>query len=78
MKTELIITVGATAGKALYGSGSRVTRECSTVLDPRTALTPTKSWPRSTLRPCCVSNENREEIYAGLVCELRVATAALG
>ncbi|MGW0732330.1 UdgX family uracil-DNA binding protein [Streptomyces sp. NPDC002851] len=78
VKPELVITLGATAGKALYGSGFRVTQERGTVLDPPGGLE--ADGVVATIHPSAVlrADENREEVYAGLVSDLRVAAAALG
>ncbi|WP_156723562.1 UdgX family uracil-DNA binding protein [Streptomyces apocyni] len=78
VKPELIITLGATAGKALYGSGFRVTEVRGTVLDAPDEFE--AGGVVATIHPSAVlrADERREEAYAGLVSDLRVAAEALG
>jgi uracil-DNA glycosylase family protein len=64
---EVIVSLGAVAGKALLGSSFRVTRQRG-VLIPRPA----------TLHPAAVIRaDDREAVYAGFVDDLRVAAHAL-
>ncbi|MFM9372606.1 UdgX family uracil-DNA binding protein [Streptomyces sp. Da 82-17] len=78
VKPELVVALGATAGKALYGSGFRVTQERGSVLDPPDGLE--ADAVVATIHPSAVlrAGDNRDEVYAGLVADLRVAAGALG
>jgi DNA polymerase len=83
LSPELVVTLGATAGKALLGSGFRVTKA-------RGVLMP---WPASddgedagahggflcpTIHPSAVLRaDEREQVYAGFVSDLKVAAHAL-
>ncbi len=83
LSPELVVTLGATAGKALLGSGFRVTRA-------RGVLVP---WPPGddgedagthggfllpTIHPSAVLRaDQREQVYAGFVSDLRVAAETL-
>ncbi|MFB7739786.1 UdgX family uracil-DNA binding protein [Streptomyces sp. NPDC056112] len=76
VEPELIVVLGATAGKALLGSSFRVTEVRGTVLEEeihgrRERLVPTVH-PSSVLRA-----DDREAAYRGLVSDLRVAARAL-
>ncbi|MGC9498363.1 UdgX family uracil-DNA binding protein [Streptomyces sp. WG7] len=76
VEPELIVVLGATAGKALLGSSFRVTRVRGTVLEEeihgrRERLVPTVH-PSAVLRA-----EDRDGAYRGLVSDLRVAARAL-
>ncbi|MFF4401381.1 UdgX family uracil-DNA binding protein [Streptomyces sp. NPDC001480] len=77
VEPELIVVLGATAGKALLGSSFRVTEVRGTVLEReihgrRERLVPTVH-PSAVLRA-----EDREGAYRGLVADLKVAAQALG
>ncbi|CAL9457141.1 hypothetical protein SUDANB6_02563 [Streptomyces sp. enrichment culture] len=77
VEPELIVVLGATAGKALLGPSFRVTQVRGTVLREevhgrRERLVPTVH-PSAVLRA-----EDREAAYRGLVSDLRVAARALG
>ena len=80
---RVVVTLGATAGQALFGSWFRVTSERGTQI----------SWPAPnpsggrtrevtavpTIHPSAVLRaEDRDAAYAGLVSDLRAAAAALG
>ncbi|CAM5362626.1 UdgX family uracil-DNA binding protein [Streptomyces fumanus] len=74
---ELIVVLGATAGKALLGSSFRVTQVRGTVLEEeihgrRERLVPTVH-PSAVLRA-----DDREAAYRGLVADLETAARALG
>ena len=74
---ELVVLLGATAGKALLGSAFRVTRVRGTVLEERVhgqtrRLVPTVH-PSSVLRA-----DDREAAYRGFLADLKVAVRALG
>lgn len=73
---ELIVVLGATAGKALLGSSFRVTQQRGTLLEEeihgrRTRLVAT-IHPSAALRA-----DDREAVYQGLVSDLKVAARAL-
>ena len=79
---SVVVTLGATAGQALFGSSFRVTSERGTRLrwcapalrdgqEREVTVVPT-IHPSAVLRA-----EDREAAYAGLVSDLRVAAAAL-
>nr|WP_234320533.1 UdgX family uracil-DNA binding protein [Streptomyces sp. SBT349] len=74
---EVVVALGATAGKALLGSSFRVTRQRGVRLDlpdrAGTALVATVH-PSAVLR----AGEDRDAVYGGLVADLRVAAEALG
>ncbi|MXM62485.1 UdgX family uracil-DNA binding protein [Streptomyces sp. HUCO-GS316] len=76
VEPELIVVLGATAGKALLGSSFRVTQVRGTVLDReihgRAERVVATVHPSSVLRA-----EDREGAYRGLVSDLRVAARAL-
>lgn len=73
---EMIVALGATAGKALLGPSFRVTRQRGTllpcpVLDGHEVL--------ATIHPSAVLRaDDREAVYRGLVSDLRVVAEALG
>jgi uracil-DNA glycosylase family protein len=76
VRPEVVVLLGATAGKAVFGSSFRVTQS-------RGVLMP---WPAeedrgqvvATLHPSAVlRSDDREAARAGLVADLRVAAAAL-
>ncbi|MFF4353682.1 UdgX family uracil-DNA binding protein [Streptomyces sp. NPDC001530] len=77
VEPELIVVLGATAGKALLGSSFRVTRERGAVLEReihgRVERVVATVHPSSVLRA-----DDREAAYRGLVADLRVAARALG
>ncbi|MGZ0201224.1 UdgX family uracil-DNA binding protein [Streptomyces sp. RM1] len=77
VEPELIVVLGATAGKALLGSSFRVGRVRGTVLEEeihghRERLVPTVH-PSSVLRA-----EDRDTAYPGFLADLKVAARALG
>jgi DNA polymerase len=80
---RVVVTLGATAGQALFGSSFKVTSERGTQI----------SWPAPgpsggrtrevtvvpTIHPSAVLRaDDRDAAYAGLVSDLRAAAAALG
>ncbi|MGK5628615.1 UdgX family uracil-DNA binding protein [Streptomyces sp. URMC 123] len=78
---ELIVLLGATAGKALFGSSFRVTRQRGVLLpcppldgegEERADRVVATIHPSAVLRA-----DDRESVYAGLVSDLRVVAAAL-
>jgi DNA polymerase len=82
LKPEVVVLLGATAGKAVFGTSFRVTQS-------RGVLLP---WPPSgdaeaygagqalaTIHPSAVLRaDDRDAAHAGLVADLRVAAAVLG
>ena len=81
MHPEIVVALGATAGKALLGNSFRVTKD-------RGALLPLpfgedegrddRPYVVATLHPSAVLRaDDRESAYAGLVTDLRVAAEAL-
>ena len=77
VKPDVLLILGAVAGKALLGSSFRVTQVRGTVLEEeihgrRERLVPTVH-PSAVLRA-----EDREGAYRGLVTDLEVAARALG
>lgn len=77
VEPELIVVLGATAGKALLGSSFRVTQVRGTVLEEEVhgrleRLVPTVH-PSAVLRA-----EDRDAAYRGLLADLEVAAHALG
>jgi uracil-DNA glycosylase family protein len=73
LRPELVVLLGATAGKAAFGSSFRVTQSRG-VLMPYGEL-----QALATLHPSAVLRaDDRDAARAGLVADLRVAAAALG
>jgi uracil-DNA glycosylase family protein len=80
VKPTGVVLLGATAGKAIYGSKFRVGDVRGTLLDwPKSyAVTRPPSWVLPTTHPSAVLRaDNRDEVYAGLVADLKVAAEAL-
>ncbi|MFD5229965.1 UdgX family uracil-DNA binding protein [Streptomyces qaidamensis] len=76
VEPELIVVLGATAGKALLGSSFRVTQVRGTVLEEEIHGRPERLVP--TVHPSSVlRSDDREAAYRGLVSDLRVAADAL-
>lgn len=76
-RSQLIVVLGATAGKALLGSSFRVTRVRGTVLEEEIHGRPERLVP--TVHPSAVLRaEDREAAYQGLPADLKVAARALG
>jgi DNA polymerase len=71
-----VVTLGAVAGQSLFGSGFRVGASRGKVLDP---VAGRREWVVATIHPSAVlrGRDRREELYAGLVADLRVATDTL-
>ncbi|MGR6537061.1 MULTISPECIES: UdgX family uracil-DNA binding protein [Streptomyces] len=77
VEPELIVVLGATAGKALLGSSFRVTQVRGTVLEEEIHGRPERLVP--TVHPSSVLRaEDRDGAFQGLVSDLRVAAQALG
>ncbi|ROP45670.1 DNA polymerase [Pseudokineococcus lusitanus] len=76
---EVVVVLGATAGRALLGPSFRVTKERGHVIERETSRG-TKRFV-ATLHPSAVLRtppEQRDAARDGLVADLRVAAAALG
>ncbi|MEV7686640.1 UdgX family uracil-DNA binding protein [Streptomyces bungoensis] len=77
VEPELIVVLGATAGKALFGSSFRVTDVRGTVLEREIHGRPERVVP--TVHPSAVLRaDDREGAYRGLLADLKVAAHALG
>ncbi|WP_129307544.1 UdgX family uracil-DNA binding protein [Streptomyces sp. L2] len=77
VEPELIVVLGATAGKALLGSSFRVTEVRGTVLERDIHGRPERLVP--TVHPSAVlRSDDREQAYQGLLADLEVAARALG
>lgn len=77
VKPELLVVLGATAGKALLGSSFRVTRVRGTLLEEEIHGRPQRLVP--TVHPSAVlRSDDRDAAYQGLVSDLKVAARALG
>ncbi|MEV0897360.1 UdgX family uracil-DNA binding protein [Actinoplanes sp. NPDC049802] len=84
LKPELVVILGATAGKALLGPSFRVTRSRGRLMPwPASAQHP-EDFPMAeiqalaTIHPSAVLRaDDRETAYRGLVDDLRVAAAAV-
>lgn len=84
---EVVVALGATAGKALLGPSFRVSRDRGTLIRlsgekaPEEAPGPAlgaSGFVVATLHPAAILRaEDREKPYAGLVSDLRVAAGAL-
>ncbi|MFL5796280.1 MAG: uracil-DNA glycosylase, partial [Actinomycetota bacterium] len=75
VKPDGVVTLGATAGKALLGSKFRVTESRGSVLE---APIDDCDWVVPTVHPSSVlRSERRDEDYAALVSDLEVAAKAL-
>ena len=76
MRPELVVLLGATAAKTVYGSSFRVTQQRGQVLD-----WPSPDGPRAlaTIHPSAVLRaDDRDTALAGLVTDLRVVAGLLG
>jgi DNA polymerase len=74
---ELIVVLGATAGKALLGSSFRVTQQRGTLLEEEIHGRQTRVV--ATIHPsAALRADDREAVYQGLVSDLKVAARALG
>jgi uracil-DNA glycosylase len=77
-----VVTLGATAGQALFGATFRVTSQRGTAISWR-APSPGDHRARyvpvvPTIHPSAVLRaDDRDDAYAGLVSDLRVAASAL-
>jgi DNA polymerase len=76
VEPELIVVLGATAGKALLGSSFKVTEVRGTVLEREIHGHPERLVP--TVHPSSVlRSDDRETAYRGLVGDLEVAARVL-
>ena len=75
---QVVVALGATAVRALLGPSVKVTRDRGSVLERETSLGVRRfvvtTHPSAVLR---VPDDRRDEAYAALVADLRVAAAAL-
>ncbi|GGS04287.1 MULTISPECIES: UdgX family uracil-DNA binding protein [Streptomyces] len=79
VEPELIVVLGATAGKALLGSSFRVGEVRGTVLEREIHGRPERLVP--TVHPSSVlraQDDDRRAAYQGLVADLEIAAHALG
>ncbi|NGO15503.1 UdgX family uracil-DNA binding protein [Streptomyces sp. HC44] len=77
VEPELIVVLGATAGKALLGSSFRVTKQRGMVLEEEIHGRPARLV--ATIHPsAALRADDREAVYQGLVSDLKVAARALG
>lgn len=80
---EVVVCLGATAARALFGAAFRVTRQRG-MLFARTARSGDAGlvqagWLMATVHPSAVLRaDDRDAAYAGLVADLRTADSALG
>ncbi|MGY2873727.1 uracil-DNA glycosylase [Marmoricola sp. URHA0025 HA25] len=76
-----VVILGGTAGKAVYGSSFKVGEKRGRLIDwPLETLTVEQppDWVLATIHPsAALRAENRDEMYAGLVADLRIAASAL-
>jgi uracil-DNA glycosylase len=76
-----VVILGGTAGKAVYGSSFKVGEMRGRLIDwptEKLAVARPPEWVLATIHPsAALRAENRDEMYAGLVTDLRVAAAAL-
>jgi uracil-DNA glycosylase len=73
IRPELIVALGATAAQALLGRGFRITRERGEVRESDLGRVIATIHPSAVLR----DPDARDELYAGLVADLRQAASAL-
>lgn len=77
VRPEIVVALGATAGKALLGGSFRVTKDRGALL-PLPAEEAEGARVVATLHPSAVLRaDDRDAAYAGLVSDLRVAAEAL-
>ena len=84
LKPDLVVALGATAAKALFGPSFRVTRSRGELLPWPAAAQRPQDFPMAearalaTIHPSAVLRaDDREAAYRGLVDDLKVAAAAL-
>lgn len=75
VKPSLVVLLGATAAKAVYGPSFRVTQQRGSVMD---CPTPNGPSALATIHPSAVLRaDDRDTALAGLVADLRVVEGAL-
>ncbi|HVB27262.1 MAG TPA: UdgX family uracil-DNA binding protein [Mycobacteriales bacterium] len=78
---EVVVALGATAGKALLGPDFRVSRQRGVLLAwpaPEEDAAPHAPWVLATLHPSAVLRaDDRDAAYAGLLADLRIAAGVL-
>ena len=74
---RLVVCMGATATRSVLGTGFSVMRDRGAVLEPDDAIPPGRFVV--TVHPSAVlrAAERRDEVFAGLVADLRVAASAV-
>ncbi|QKV93380.1 UdgX family uracil-DNA binding protein [Streptomyces sp. NA02950] len=78
IEPEVIVALGATAGKALLGPGFRVTKERGTRLEADGSGPAPGGLVVATIHPSAVLRaDDREAVYQGLVADLGVAADVL-
>ena len=84
LRPEVVVLLGATAGKAVFGPSFRVTQSRGVPLDWPDLPELSAAWEQqpvamATIHPSAVlrAGDARAEAYAGLVSDLRVAQGAL-
>jgi DNA polymerase len=90
LEPEVVVALGATAAKALFGPSFRVTKSRGVLLpwpasarDPELFIhdedgAPSSAFALATIHPSAVLRaDDREAAYAGLVSDLKVAATAL-
>ncbi|WP_189931734.1 UdgX family uracil-DNA binding protein [Streptomyces sulfonofaciens] len=79
VEPEVVVVLGATAGKALLGSSFRVTRQRGALMEEdvhgRTERLVATIHPSAVLR---ADKDDRDAVYGGLLADLEVAARALG
>lgn len=77
-----VVLLGGTAGKALYGTSFRVGESRGVLTDwpERIPLDHPPAWVLPTIHPSAVlrAEEHQQEMYDGLVADLRLAARTLG
>ncbi|WP_200304889.1 UdgX family uracil-DNA binding protein [Streptomyces adelaidensis] len=77
VRPEVVVALGATAGKALLGNSFRVTKDRGALL-PMPSGQEDGPYVVATLHPSAVLRaDDREGAYAGLISDLKVAAQAL-
>jgi uracil-DNA glycosylase len=82
LEPSVVVTLGATAGRALFGSSFRVTGQRGTAIAWRSPGPPDRPEREITVVPtihpsAVLRADDRDDAYAGLVADLRVAASAL-
>jgi DNA polymerase len=82
LEPRVLVTLGATAGRALFGSSFRVTRQRGTPITWRAPGPPDDPEREVTVVPtihpsAVLRADDRDGAYAGLVADLRVAASTL-